>query len=225
MTDNTTLPDPKRDGGAQAAAYKAYLKASRPWFKKKRFIIPLVIVLLIILTNALNTGKEDTPAVPSPGVSGTAPAPSTDASGAPVAAAPAAPPAPTFPGSDSDDVVGLAGAALKLDDATATSAPITRGDATFGPTVCTAVTLTNGSKDQVMFSVLDWKLQTPSGAILNSNFMGSNNLLSTGEIAAGGKATGDVCFDNKNKEAGQFIVLYEPLWAFSSDRAAWINTL
>lgn len=222
MTDNTTLPDPKRDGGAQAAAYKAYLKASRPWFKKKRFIIPLVIVLLIILTNALSAGKEDTPAVPSPGVSGTAPAPSTDASGVPVAAAPAA---PSFLGAEDGDVVGQAGAALKLDDATATATPITRGDATFGPTVCTTATLVNGSKDQIMFSILDWKLQTPDGLIVSPTLLGSDNLLSSGEIAAGGKASGDVCFDNKNKEAGQFIVLYEPLWAFSSDRAAWINTL
>jgi hypothetical protein len=225
MTENTPLPDPAREGRAQAAADKAYRKASRPWFKKKRFLLPLIVVLLIIITTAANGGSKDAPVTPAPGVSGPAPAPSTDPSGAPVAAAP---PAPTFPGSESGDVVGLAGAALKLSDVTVTSAPIAAGKVTPGfdtPTLCTAVTLANGSKQTVMFSAMDFKLQTPSGAILNTGFLGSAKQLSTGEIAAGGTVTGDVCFDNKSKEAGQFIVLYEPVFSFFSDRAAWINTL
>jgi hypothetical protein len=50
-------------------------------------------------------------------------------------------------------------------------------------------------------------------------------MLSSGEIAPGGKTSGDVCFDNKNAEAGKFVVLYEPVFSFFSDRAAWTNSL
>ncbi|WP_248762115.1 OB-fold putative lipoprotein [Pseudarthrobacter sp. SSS035] len=82
MTENTTLPEAKRDGKAQAAADKAYRKASRPWFKKKRFILPLALVLIMIISSIANGGKKDN--------SSATVAPAADAS----AAAPGAAPAP-----------------------------------------------------------------------------------------------------------------------------------
>jgi hypothetical protein len=212
MTENQTLPDAKRDGKAQAAADKAYRKASRPWFKKKRFLFPLIIVVIIIITSVSNGGKKDSSATV---------APSTGASAAAPAATPAA---AAFPGSKKGDVVGQAGAPLKVGDATVTAAPLAAGDATLGKTFCTATTLSNGSKETIKFNAFDWKLQTPAGTIVNTGFAGSKNMLSSGEIAPGGTASGDVCFDNKNAEAGQFVVLYQPVFSFS-DRAAWINTL
>lgn len=95
MTDNTTLPDAQRDGKAQAAADKAYRKATRPWFKKKRFIIPLALVLIWIISSIANGGKDDTaanvtPAADASSAAAPAAAPAPAASEAP---APAAPPA------------------------------------------------------------------------------------------------------------------------------------
>lgn len=55
MSDN-----PKAD----AKAAKAYAKASRPWFKKKRFIIPLALLALIVVAQASKSGG---------GTSGTSP--------------------------------------------------------------------------------------------------------------------------------------------------------
>jgi len=210
MTENTTpADDAKRDAKAQAAADKAYRKASRPWFKKKRFILPLIIVVIIIIASVSNAGKKDSPSVaPSAG------APTTE---------PAA--APAFPGAKKGDVIGQAGAALKVGDATVTAAPLVNGDATFGKTLCTATTLINGSKETIRFNALDWKLQTPSGTIVITGFTGSKNMLNSGEIAPGGTASGDVCFDNKKAEIGQFVVLYEPVFSFFSDRVAWINAV
>lgn len=216
MTENQTIPDAKRDGKAQAAADKAYRKASRPWFKKKRFLLPLILLVIIIIASVSNGGKKDSSAAISP---------STDASAAAPAAAAAAPATAAFPGAKDSDVVGKAGAALKVGDATVTSAPIAKGDATFGKTICTATTMSNGSKETISFNAFDWKLQTPSGTILNPGFTGSDNTLNSGEIAPGGKASGDVCFDNKKAEAGKFVVLYEPVFSFFSDRAAWTNSL
>jgi hypothetical protein len=54
MSETTTEKDAgqlsHRDAKAQAKAAKAYAKAQRPWFKKKRFIIPLAIVAIAVMT-------------------------------------------------------------------------------------------------------------------------------------------------------------------------------
>lgn len=55
MSTNATEPlNPK----AQARADKAYQKAIRPWYKKKRFILPLLILVLIVLGSALGGGDD-----------------------------------------------------------------------------------------------------------------------------------------------------------------------
>lgn len=94
MTENAMVQDAKRDAKAQAAAEKAYRKASRPWFKKKRFILPLVLVLIMIISSIANGGKDDTPASVAPTADASVAAPA--AAAAPVASeapAQAAPPA------------------------------------------------------------------------------------------------------------------------------------
>jgi hypothetical protein len=64
MSDLGTEPTPAsyKDAKAQAKAAKAYTKASRPWFKKKRFIVPLAIVVLAIIATVNGGGSEDAPA-------------------------------------------------------------------------------------------------------------------------------------------------------------------
>jgi len=51
-------PADHREAKAQAKAAKAYAKATRPWFKKKRFMIPALVVLLIAATSALSGGGD-----------------------------------------------------------------------------------------------------------------------------------------------------------------------
>lgn len=58
---NPERPDPPGGGGyrsakADAKAAKAYAKAQRPWWKKKRFILPLGLVLLIVAVSAGSSG-------------------------------------------------------------------------------------------------------------------------------------------------------------------------
>ena len=53
-----------KEAKAQAKAAKAYAKAQRPWFKKKRFIIPGALVALMVVGSMANGGSED-PAVAS----------------------------------------------------------------------------------------------------------------------------------------------------------------
>lgn len=59
MTDNKTEPRVASNAKAQKAADKAYRKASRPWFKKKRFILPIIILIIVIVSTAANSGKKD----------------------------------------------------------------------------------------------------------------------------------------------------------------------
>jgi hypothetical protein len=66
MTENSTQTDVKGNAKAQAAADKAYRKASRPWFKKKRFLLPLIILIVIVISTATNSGKKDTAATSAP---------------------------------------------------------------------------------------------------------------------------------------------------------------
>ena len=49
--------DPKL-AAAEAKAAKARAKALRPWFKKKRFIVPIALVLLVGISQAAGGGKS-----------------------------------------------------------------------------------------------------------------------------------------------------------------------
>lgn len=130
-----------------------------------------------------------------------------------------------FPGALESDVIGKAGDELKLGDVSVTSSALTEGaNPEFaGPTLCSTVSLTNNSDETIDFNALDWKMQAPGGTILNGALMGSNDILSAGQIAPGGTTSGDVCFDSKGAQSGTYVMLYEPLFSFFSDRGAWIN--
>ncbi|WP_138732068.1 DUF4352 domain-containing protein [Modestobacter excelsi] len=56
------LYDSPKDAKAQAKAAKAYQKASRPWFKKKRFILLLILVVIvgIIIANMSGSSSSST---------------------------------------------------------------------------------------------------------------------------------------------------------------------
>lgn len=64
---STTPPpfDPNTNPKAAAKAAKAYAKATRPWFKKKRFIIPAALVGLMVIGSALGGGGETEPTADS----------------------------------------------------------------------------------------------------------------------------------------------------------------
>jgi hypothetical protein len=58
---STPGPPPPQDprcAKAHASAEKAYAKASCPWYRKKRFIIPLALVGLAIVAAALSSGGD-----------------------------------------------------------------------------------------------------------------------------------------------------------------------
>ncbi|MGT2462890.1 DUF4352 domain-containing protein [Sinomonas atrocyanea] len=192
-------------------------------------LIVLAILVLFggctVVIGAMGSTDKSRAAAPATTIaSATTPKGSGPAAAAPPAAA-TSKAAPAFAGAKDSDVVGSAGAPLTIGEATVTSTALVNGDATLGATLCTSVTLQNASTKTISFSIFDWKLQSPSGTIVTSEFTGSQNMLSTGEIAPGGTAKGDVCFDNNHPAPGQYVVLYQPTFSFSSNRAAWLNSL
>lgn len=58
MPDST---NDKKNAKADSAAAKAKAKALRPWFQKKRFIVPIALVALIGISVASNSGGSDAP--------------------------------------------------------------------------------------------------------------------------------------------------------------------
>ena len=64
------MSDPREEhksAKAEAAAARARAKSLRPWFKKKRFIIPIALVLMIFISQAVKGGdqKRDNSSSPS----------------------------------------------------------------------------------------------------------------------------------------------------------------
>lgn len=59
-------PQSHAEARAHAKAAKAHAKAMRPWFKKKRFILPLALVALVAFVTALNGGNDEAPVAAVP---------------------------------------------------------------------------------------------------------------------------------------------------------------
>jgi hypothetical protein len=187
------------------------LKKKKPIYKRVWFWLLAIIVLIIVITVASGGGDEPT-------VSGGA-SNGGDSTGGDSAA----PAGPTFQGQQEGDITAEPGQTITVDDVAITSTPLAEGDATFGPTLCTTVTIVNNSDESVSFNPFDYKLQDPAGASRDTTLGGSDTLLNSGELAPAGTVTGDVCFDNPTAATGQYAVIYEPAFSFSGDRAVWVN--
>jgi len=216
----------------------------RSWFARHKILTGIgAFVAVGIVASALNGGggAGESNAAASPAAQSTA---QSVASAAPqeTAGQDAAPaPAPeqttpaddtgktdaglSFPGKQSGDVVGKAGDTIDDDGVKVTATTVAAGDATLGPTACSTITITNGSKNTLDVNALDFTLQNPAGAISNSGFLGSSNHLSSSTLIAGGSVSGDVCFDSDVSAGGQYVLLYKPTLSLFGHRRAWVNNL
>ena len=215
--------DPK----AQKAAEKAYRKAQRPFYKKKRVIIPGAILGLGLLGSLGGGGGDDTVETDAGGAASEAPA-ATGASEAPAPppAAPAEPPKPTYAGAtDNDTVAASPTAPLELSGWTTTVTPLARTTSDLQQDVlCTNVTLANNDDEQQEYSSLSWKLQYPNGSVLDTTYGGNNDLSSAG-LAPGGTVTQTACFEDTGAGPGQYILSWQPDIFSSEKRGVWLNTL
>jgi hypothetical protein len=55
----TPSAEESKKANAELAAAKAKAKALRPWYQKKRFIVPIALFVILVFSNSLNGGAPD----------------------------------------------------------------------------------------------------------------------------------------------------------------------
>jgi hypothetical protein len=187
-----TYPSPDLDPRAQRASDRAIRKAQRPWFKKKRFILPLALVLLLVVIGISTSGGTAPTAAPATGGAAVASAPAAADPGA------ADPGAATTAVPSGDDSRTLAyGKTFDESGLQLVVQTPKRGDDTLGATYCASVSYVNGGDATARYSLFDWKMADSDGTVVDPTFSGAGTgkALNTGELRpGGGKVSGLVCF-------------------------------
>lgn len=117
-----------------------------------------------------------------------------------------------------------AGQVVNLDGVQVSTSPLKAVKPKFGnPALCTDVAYVNGTDDTYKASPMDWKLQDPNGAATNLTFTSGVDMFRDAELAAGGKASGTVCFDDPGTK-GDYTVLYDSMWEWSADTTGFVTT-
>lgn len=204
-------PQTPQDAKARAKAEKAYRKAQRPFWKKKRFIVPALFLLLIVIIAATAGGGDS--------ASNTAGSGAGSAAG--TGAAGGTPCAEDYADKQPKDVCADANGTVTLQGLTVSATPLKNTDNGFGSkSLCSEISLKNDSGESQDYNALDFKIQTPSGDVSTTSSMGLGSTLNSGTLVAGGTKTGTICRDNAT-EKGQHVVIYKPN-AFMDDRAVWL---
>gem|GEM_PF-1422405 len=192
--------DPK----AQAAAEKAYRKAQRPLYKKKRVILPAAFLALIVLIAVANSGGNKNSA-------------STSASGSQSCAA-------DYPDKQKKDICADASGGVTMSSLTVQASGLGAVADKYGSSaLCSNVVITNGSGKSQDYNIWDFKVQTPSGVVDTTSAANMTSTLDSGTLVSGGVKQGTVCTEDKG-ERGQYVMIYKPD-AFSSDRGVWLSTV
>jgi len=205
--------DPKQ-AKAQAKAQKAHAKALRPWFKKKRFIIPLGLVAIIAYVTSTGGGGDDKTSTVAPDeITET-----TDEASQTL-----------FPGrgdAQEDDQERNVGDSVKLSGYTATVTSTgfqqTLSVIEEDGYVVIEVTIENRDDKAQAYNTFDWKLQTPNGQVIDPSFT-SGQMLGSGDLIFGGKVSGTVVFE-VGVTKGDFFIIYKPD-PFDSARGIWKVTV
>lgn len=192
----------------------------RPWFKKKRIMIPLVLTAIIGVVTVANAGGDDEGKVTSAGSSGQ----SSNASDNPNRSeADIFPNRPDEKDGDKERNIGQA-ADLSGYTVTVTAAGGQQQINEFQRDgyLVAQVTLLNRDKAAQAYNLFDWKLITPSGTIIDPCF-GCGDQLGSGDLVQNGTISGQLVFETQNTP-GDYYVIYDPDFA-SDNRGVWKVTV
>lgn len=81
------------------------------------------------------------------------------------------------------------------------------------------VTVVNRDATDQTYTLFDWKLQTPDGAVIEPTYLSTTEQLGSGQLGKGEKATGKVAWEI-GATRGDFFVIYKPD-IYNSDRGIW----
>jgi hypothetical protein len=122
----------------------------------------------------------------------------------------------------SKDVCADANGTVTLQGVTVSAAPLkSTNNGIGGKSLCSDVTIRNGSDESKDYNVFDFKIQTPGGDVSSTSSAGIGSTLASGTLVAGGTKSGKVCRDDAT-EKGQYVLIYKPN-AFMDDRAVWLS--
>lgn len=80
--------------------------------------------------------------------------------------------------------------------------------------VIVTVKLENNSKSQISFNTFDFQIQDSNGVLKNEGFItGVQNPLNSGNLAPGGKVTGNLGFEVQKDDAGLKLVFKPNFWS------------
>lgn len=195
---------------ADAKAAKARARAMRPWYRKKRFWLLGMIVLVVIIAVAASAGSKKSPNSSS-GESANSHA-NTGCVSSP----------PSYPDHQSTDCVAPSDGSVGVANATATATWAHTTSSLGSNVICASVTIKNHNSSTISYNDLYWKLQTPSGKVEDADFETPNGAtdLGSGNIVAGGSTTGTVCFDDPG-QSGTYVGIYKPD-PFQANRGIWL---
>ncbi len=184
------------DERREAKADKKAAKALRPWFKKKRFIVPLAVGAIVVAAQAGSGGGEGNRKAPGRDTVAQAGGSEDQGTSNPESKAPK-----LFAGradaqkEDQERNIGE-GAKLSGYTATVTAAGFQQSVSDFekkGYVVVDVNILNRDSRTQ-SYNPFHWKLQTPKGQVTDPGIT-SVETLHSGDLIAGGTVSGKIVFE------------------------------
>ena len=197
----------------------------KPWYKKKRFIIPIAIFAVLVIIGAISGGEEKDSASSSSSTSNTGT--SNNNAGGDAATADnggeEAPEAAPAEGSDSDTVA--IGETANTGQADITISNMRAESDVLGSYICADVNFVNTDDEAVNVNPLaDLKLTDPSNVSINPTFAGPSSNMDSVEVGAGGNRAYTACFDSDGAP-GEYKITYELMFSFQSKEKTWVGNL
>lgn len=181
----------------------------RPWFKKKRFILPLILVVLIGIIVASSSSKDDKKTASNTSSNNSSgDATNTVRQGL----------YPDRADIQKTDHEAELGKGVRLSGYTATLTKAEMFTPEFGdPEFIIFVTIENRDDKAQPYNLFDWRIQTEGGQVLDPTISLRDDDLGSGDLVKDGTVSGTVAFD---VAPGTYYVIYKPD-AFDDARGIW----
>lgn len=191
--------------------------ATRPWYRKKRFLLPAAaIVLLVLIAAVADGGNDDTDTARTDGKAAGADRGAGNGDGRDAALY------PDRPDRHAEDHEARVGESVRLAGYTATVTGAELAADAFGDQVLVVhVTVENRDKRAQPYNVFDWRIQDAAGRVLDPTVSTRDDDLGSGDLISGGRVSGTVAFD---VGPGTYYVIYKPK-LFDAARGVWQVTV
>lgn len=212
---------------ADLAAERARAKALRPWYQKKRYMIPLGLLVLGMFGSLAGGDEEEDASTATTDTTAAVTTEATEAAGPEATTGPKAATTTRVDAQDEDHEATIGGPGVRFSGYTTTVAAASFrqsvSDFEDDGYVVADVTIVNRDDKTQPFSIADWKLQTPGGQVLDVTFTSVDQLEAFGNLVQGGTVSGKVVW-KVGAEKGPFVIIYKPD-PFDAARGIWPLTL